>query len=79
VVVVQVTMSWQDVPEPVLLEVLGRLNAGEALRCGQVCRRWAELAHDQLLWKGFLCRDFHLSRNISRPPGTQHNIESVYF
>lgn len=59
-------VSFEDLPEELVLQVLSYLNPRDLLRSGAVCRHWYDLSRDPLLWKDFF--PVHWARGIWDKP-----------
>jgi len=53
-------LSWENIPEPILLRVLSFLAPEEICRAGCVCARWFEISEDNILWRGLIRRRFRI-------------------
>ena len=59
-------MSWEIIPEEILLQILFYLKHDEICRVGSICKRWLLISKDEILWRRVLRRDFKLRHlNIS--------------
>lgn len=63
-------VGWQEIPEPVLIQIFRRLSVQDVFSCGLVCQRWYEVSRDNLLWKSLLRRDFKSKVVTLRPEAT---------
>ena len=55
--------SWNDIPEPVLIKILKRLDIKDVIACSEVCIDWNRASEDQLLWKHHFSRMFGREHN----------------
>ena len=60
-------MSINIMPDEILLEIFMHLRFTSVGTLAQVCRKWHELAKDEVLWRKMFLE--HFSLNISMPPG----------
>ncbi|KAH8385754.1 hypothetical protein KR009_005905 [Drosophila setifemur] len=61
--------GWWAVPEPALLKIFERLNVVDLLRASLCCRRWHNIANDDLLWRQKFQEHFKASSSIPLKPG----------
>lgn len=54
----QITNNWCNIPEPILINIMKKLNLKDVITCSEVCLNWNIVCEDQLLWKYLLDRDF---------------------
>ena len=64
--------SWNDIPEPVLIKILKRLDIKDVIACSEVCVDWNRATEDQLLWKHLFSRMFGKKNNDN---GIEKNFE----
>ncbi|KAK3096810.1 hypothetical protein FSP39_003529 [Pinctada imbricata] len=46
---------WQNLTDPLLLDIFSNLNARSLLNAAQTCKNWYRLANHNMLWKYVLC------------------------
>ena len=51
-------ICWNDIPEPVLINILKQLDTKEVVACSEVCSDWNRVCEDQLLWKHLFTRNY---------------------
>ena len=54
----QIRNNWDNLPEPILINIMKKLNLKDVVTCSEVCMNWNIVCEDQLLWKYLLHRDF---------------------
>ena len=55
------TYQLDDLPEEVILKILGFLDIKELLLCGQVSQRFRAISNDGSLWQKLKVQNSHLS------------------
>ncbi|XP_005177824.2 F-box/WD repeat-containing protein 5 [Musca domestica] len=60
---------WWSIPEPVLINILRRLEPQDILNASATCRRWYEVANDNILWKHKFQEHFRTDPSIPLKPG----------
>lgn len=65
------TFGWWALPEPTLLNIFERLSVVDLLQASLCCRRWNEVANDDLLWRLKFQERFRASPSIQLKPGAQ--------
>ncbi|XP_061396334.1 F-box/WD repeat-containing protein 5 [Musca vetustissima] len=60
---------WWSIPEPVLINVLRLLEPQDILNASATCRRWYEVANDNILWKHKFQQHFRTDPSIPLKPG----------
>ena len=54
----QITNNWGNIPEPILINIMKKLNLKDVITCSEVCVNWNIVCEDELLWKCLFKRDF---------------------
>lgn len=60
---------WWTIPDLVLLKILSLLNIKDVASVTATCRRWYELANDDLMWKRRFQEHFRTDPAIPLKPG----------
>ncbi|XP_073823122.1 F-box and WD repeat domain containing 5 [Musca autumnalis] len=60
---------WWSIPEPVLINILCLLEPQDILNASVTCRRWYEVANDNILWKHKFQQHFRTDPSIPLKPG----------
>lgn len=54
----QTTLTWENIPEPLLTRILSFLSIGDVARVSLVCNRWYGISQDNSLWRRLFRRKF---------------------
>ena len=57
-------MSWELVPEELLLQIFSHLSYQEVCKAGRVCSKWWKVSKDDILWRKILRRDFKIKASV---------------
>ena len=57
-------MSWELVPEELLLQIFSYLPYQEICKAGLVCSKWWKVGKDDILWRKILRKDFQLKESV---------------
>lgn len=61
------TIQWECIPEPILIEIFSFLSAKSILNAGETCSSWFKISHDDFLWKRIFKRDFKCRKPDLKP------------
>lgn len=61
--------EWWSIPDLALLKILTLLDTKDILSVSATCRRWNEVANDDILWKHHFQQHFRTEPSITLKPG----------
>ncbi|KAK6622573.1 hypothetical protein RUM43_008415 [Polyplax serrata] len=68
-------VSWDLVPEPILLHIFQYLSPRELLDTGLTCKTWLRISYDEFLWKDLFYSHFKIDPEIHILPGKHSWLE----
>ena len=57
-------MSWDSIPELLLLNIFNRLSRVDVYHCSLSCKHWYRVSCDNGLWKRLFHRDFKIRKTV---------------
>ena len=69
----QLDSQWWSLPEPLLLRILWMLPVRDILNTGAACKRWLDVASDDLLWRKKLQLHYKCDPGIGLKPGMPYD------
>lgn len=70
-------LTWETIPEPLLVRILSYLSLHQIAQTACVCRRWLDISEDNFLWRGLLRRNLKVRRCL-RPREPGHRFKDDY-
>ncbi|XP_053958000.1 F-box/WD repeat-containing protein 5 isoform X1 [Anastrepha ludens] len=64
-------LKWWSIPEPILFRIYWMLPIKDLLNAGATCKRWHNLANDELMWKRKFLLHYNVDSTLRLKPGAE--------